>query len=52
MKYVRKRERGQGLSEYALILVLVGIVVIVALTLFGEQLRSYYECAIDRKSVV
>jgi pilus assembly protein Flp/PilA len=31
------RRRGQGLVEYALILVLVVIVVVVALTVFGEQ---------------
>jgi pilus assembly protein Flp/PilA len=32
------REEGQGLVEYALILVLVAIVVIAALTLLGPQI--------------
>ena len=37
-----KRERGQGLVEYALILALVAIVVIVALALVGSTLREVY----------
>ncbi len=35
-------ERGQGLVEYALILMLVGIVVILVLILFGEALQKQY----------
>ncbi len=35
-------EEGQGLVEYALILFLVTLVVIVALTLVGPQLGSLY----------
>ncbi len=35
-------ERGQGLAEYAMVLVLVGIVVIVILALFGETVRGQY----------
>lgn len=35
-------ERGQGLVEYALILMLVGIVVIIALALFGDAVRGQY----------
>jgi Flp pilus assembly pilin Flp len=38
----RTSERGQGLVEYALILVLVGIVVIVALTTAGEKVRDIF----------
>ncbi len=34
--------RGQGLVEYALILVLVAIVVIIAAALLGEQIQSIY----------
>jgi pilus assembly protein Flp/PilA len=35
-------EKGQGMVEYALILVLVAMVVIVALTVFGPILRNTY----------
>jgi pilus assembly protein Flp/PilA len=37
-----KREEGQGLVEYALLLVLIAVVVIGALFLLGDQLRSVY----------
>jgi pilus assembly protein Flp/PilA len=37
------REEGQGLVEYALILVLVAMVVIVVLVLLGPATRSLYE---------
>lgn len=36
------REEGQGLVEYALILVLVAIVVIVILTLLGGQVSNVF----------
>ncbi len=36
------REEGQGLVEYALILVLVAIVVIVVLGLLGEQVSTVF----------
>ena len=36
------REEGQGLVEYALILVLIAIVVIVLLTALGNQIRSTF----------
>jgi pilus assembly protein Flp/PilA len=35
-----RREEGQGLAEYALILVLIAVVAIVALVFFGSQIRS------------
>ena len=35
-----RREDGQGLVEYALILVLIAIVVIAILTLLGPQVNS------------
>lgn len=38
-----KNERGQGLVEYALILVLVSIVVIVALTNVGTRVNNVFE---------
>lgn len=36
------RERGQGLVEYALILVLVAVVVIAVLTLLGPQIANTF----------
>ncbi len=36
------REEGQGLVEYALILVLIAIVVIVVLTLLGSQISTIF----------
>ncbi|MCS7352209.1 MAG: Flp family type IVb pilin [Anaerolineae bacterium] len=36
------REKGQGLVEYALILVLIAIVVIAVLTLLGEQVSAVF----------
>jgi Flp pilus assembly pilin Flp len=37
---VRSEEDGQGLAEYALILVFIAIVAIVALTFLGKQISS------------
>jgi pilus assembly protein Flp/PilA len=37
-----KKEKGQGLVEYALILVLVAIVVIAALTLLGPIIGNIF----------
>jgi len=36
------REEGQGLVEYALILVLIAIVVIVVLGLLGDQISAIF----------
>ncbi|GBD08643.1 hypothetical protein HRbin22_00884 [Candidatus Thermoflexus japonica] len=36
------REKGQGLVEYALILVLIAIVVIAILTLLGTQVSTVF----------
>ena len=41
MKFIKKEE-GQGLVEYALILVLVAVVVIGALILLGPQIKAAY----------
>ncbi len=38
----RRGERGQGMIEYALILVLVAIVVIAAVTLLGTRTTALY----------
>jgi len=37
------REEGQGLVEYALILVLVAIVVIAVLTILGQSVSQVFE---------
>jgi pilus assembly protein Flp/PilA len=37
-----RKEQGQGMVEYALIILLIAIVVIAALTIFGEQLSTTY----------
>ncbi len=39
---IRKHERGQGMVEYALILVLIALAVIVVVVLFGHQLNNTY----------
>lgn len=41
------REEGQGLVEYALILVLVAIVVIVILTLLGTQVSRVFSQIVE-----
>ena len=40
-----REEKGQGLIEYALIILLIAIVVIAALTLLGPEIQSVY-CSI------
>jgi pilus assembly protein Flp/PilA len=41
------REEGQGLVEYALILVLVAVVVIVILTILGPQIGNVFSQIVD-----
>ena len=41
------REEGQGLVEYALILVLVAVVVIVVLTLLGPAIANIFQNIIE-----
>jgi pilus assembly protein Flp/PilA len=38
----RRDERGQGMVEYALILVLIAVVVIVILTVVGNQVSNVF----------
>ncbi len=42
MLYLPKNEKGQGLVEYALILVLVAIVVIAIVMLMGPQIGNIF----------
>jgi pilus assembly protein Flp/PilA len=44
------REEGQGLVEYALILVLVAIAVIVLLTLLGQTVASVFSTIVSALS--
>lgn len=39
---VQNREEGQGMVEYALILVLIAVVVIVILTVVGKQVNNVF----------
>jgi pilus assembly protein Flp/PilA len=41
------REKGQGLVEYALILVLIAVVVIAVLTLLGNQVSAVFETIVN-----
>ena len=47
MKQPSRRENGQGLVEYALILVLVAVVVIAILTLLGPQVGNVFSRIVD-----
>ena len=40
IRSLRHREEGQTLSEYALILILIAVVAIVAVTLLGNQIAA------------
>lgn len=42
------KEKGQGLVEYALIIVLIAIVVIVALTLLGGEIGDVFNTIKDK----
>jgi pilus assembly protein Flp/PilA len=42
-----RKERGQGMVEYALIILLIAIVVVAALTIFGTQLYNTYSNIAD-----
>jgi pilus assembly protein Flp/PilA len=37
-----KKERGQGMVEYALLIILIALVVIAALTIFGTQISTVF----------
>jgi pilus assembly protein Flp/PilA len=42
-----RQEKGQGLIEYALILLLVAIVVIVILSTLGDQINAVFQSIIN-----
>jgi pilus assembly protein Flp/PilA len=43
---VRRSQRGQGLVEYAMILVLVAVVVILVLSLIGPTINNQFYCKV------
>jgi pilus assembly protein Flp/PilA len=45
-------QRGQGMVEYALIIVLVAIGVVVAITAFGTQLQTVFNTIVNNLSTV
>lgn len=47
MLFQPRNEKGQGLVEYALILVLVSIAVIIVMGLLGEQVGDVFQEVID-----
>jgi pilus assembly protein Flp/PilA len=40
--YVLREEKGQGLMEYGLILVLVAIIVVLILGVYGTQVANFF----------
>lgn len=44
---VLRREEGQGLLEYALILGLIAVVVVSSVTVFGSAVVALYQSVID-----
>ncbi len=44
---MHRLQRGQGLSEYALLIVLVAMVIMVMLIIFGEGLKDVYQFIVD-----
>lgn len=45
LKHLAKGERGQGLAEYIIIVILVAIIVLVAVRFFGESVFNQFENA-------
>lgn len=42
---LRKNERGQGMAEYIIIVILVAIIVLVAIRLFGKSVFNQFKNA-------
>lgn len=45
---MRDLQRGQGLSEYALLIILVAMVIMVLLIIFGQELADVYQFIVDK----
>jgi len=50
--YTPKVERGQGLVEYALLLIFVGVVMIAIMTVLGPGVKGVYQDIIDELSAI
>ena len=46
VKWLRKAEKGQGLTEYALLMGLIAIAAVAALTMFGNTINDTFYSAI------
>lgn len=44
-KHLRRDERGQGMAEYIIIVILVAIIVLVAIRLFGKSVYNQFNNA-------
>ena len=40
---LRQSEKGQDLTEYALLVALIAIVVVLAVTFFGEEVSTFFD---------
>jgi pilus assembly protein Flp/PilA len=49
---VRAGQRGQGMVEYALIIVLIAVGVVLALTAFGTQLQTVFNTIVNNLSTL
>lgn len=38
----QKKERGQGLVEYSLLIILIALVVVLVLTIFGKEISTVF----------
>lgn len=52
MRRTRQLTRGQGLVEYALILIFVAVVMIAVMTYLGPGISDIYQAIIDELSIV
>jgi len=42
-RYLPKNTKGQDLTEYALLVALIAIIVVVAVTFFGTQVSTFFQ---------
>ena len=47
MKPMPKRSRGQGMTEYIIIVALIAIAAIGVITLFGDNIKALFGMAVD-----
>ena len=45
--FQREKEKGQGLVEYALLLIFIAMIVLLILMVLGVSLSDYYQYIID-----